>query len=134
MIFSKSIHTIDMHCGGEPFRIITGGIPHLFGSTIHEKINFLKENHFWVVKLAMLGPGGLPCGAIITEPTVDGADVGIIHIDTGGFSPMCGHGTLALGKAIVELGMVEKKEPETKVVMDTPAGIVTTYAKVRMVR
>ena len=130
MFFSKSIHTIDMHCGGDQFRIIAGGIPHLIGNNIFEKIAYLKNQHYWIVQSTMQGIGGMPWGAIITEPTIESADCGIIHIDSCGFSPMCGMGTLALAKAMVGLGMVDQKTPQTKIIMETPAGIVNAYADI----
>ena len=38
-----SIHTVDYHTGGEPFRIVTGGVPPLEGTTILERRRFAAE-------------------------------------------------------------------------------------------
>ena len=43
---------------------------------------------------------------------------------------MCGHGSIGLASAMVNLKLVDVKEPETKVVLDTPAGIVTIKVQV----
>lgn len=43
---------------------------------------------------------------------------------------MCGHDTIGTCTALVELGYVERKEPITSVVLDTPAGIVEAKCKV----
>jgi proline racemase len=37
---------------------------------------------------------------------------------------MCGHGTIGVATVLVETGMVEVREPETLVRLDTPAGLV----------
>ena len=37
---------------------------------------------------------------------------------------MCGHGTIGVATVLVETGMVEVREPETIVRLDTPAGLV----------
>ena len=38
------ITTIDVHTGGEPFRVITGGYPHLPGGTILERRRYARES------------------------------------------------------------------------------------------
>jgi proline racemase/trans-L-3-hydroxyproline dehydratase len=43
---------------------------------------------------------------------------------------MCGSGTIAIATALIEIGMIPFKEPETVVVFDTPAGLVETHAQV----
>jgi proline racemase len=37
---------------------------------------------------------------------------------------MCGHGTIGVATVLVECGMVEVTEPETRIRLDTPAGLV----------
>jgi proline racemase len=37
---------------------------------------------------------------------------------------MCGHGTIGVATVLVETGMVEVTEPETRIRLDTPAGLV----------
>jgi trans-L-3-hydroxyproline dehydratase len=43
---------------------------------------------------------------------------------------MCGHGVLALGRVLVETGIVEASAPETRFTLDTPAGPVHVTAAV----
>jgi proline racemase len=44
---------------------------------------------------------------------------------------MCGHGTIAICTVLVETGMVEAVEPQTEIVLDTPAGLVRGYVDVK---
>ena len=52
------------------------------------------------------------------------ADWGVLFIEVSGLLPMCGHGTIGVATVLVETGMVEVREPETVVRLDTPAGLV----------
>ena len=63
-------------------------------------------------------------GSILTQPTVEEADYGIIFMDGGGYLNMCGHGTIGAMTAAVETGIVKVTEPITKVVQEAPAGII----------
>jgi proline racemase len=69
-------------------------------------------------------------GAILTSPCMPEADFGLMYMDSGGFLTMCGHGTIGTMMMLLEMGMVEAKEPETVVIFDTPAGLVKAHAVV----
>jgi proline racemase len=43
---------------------------------------------------------------------------------------MCGHGIIALTKVVLETGILSTTGPETTIVIDTPAGLVTATATV----
>jgi trans-L-3-hydroxyproline dehydratase len=48
----------------------------------------------------------------------------VIFIHNEGYSDMCGHGIIALGKVLVELNHVERTMPLTRIGFDTPAGFI----------
>jgi proline racemase len=62
-------------------------------------------------------------GAILQPPTRPDADWGVLFIEVSGCLPMCGHGTIGVATVLVESGMVDVREPETVVRLDTPAGL-----------
>ena len=126
MIFSRGLHAIDSHTAGEPTRILIGGLPTIKGATMPEKKAYLEKNLDHIRTAVMLEPRGHNdmFGSILTTPTVDEADFGIIFMDGGGYLNMCGHGTIGAVTAAIETGMVEMVEPVTKVVLEAPAGIV----------
>jgi len=132
MRFSKMISTIDTHTMGEPTRIVTG-VPSLKGSTMVEKKQYLIEKMDYIRTTLMHEPRGHRdmFGAIIAQPTVEGANLGVIFMDGGGYLNMCGHGTIGTVTAAIETGMMEAIEPMTEIVMDTPAGIVNARATVK---
>jgi proline racemase len=65
-------------------------------------------------------------GAFIVDPVSPEADMGVIFMDTGGYLNMCGHCSIAAATVAVEAGGVPITEPVTKVVLDTPAGVIHT--------
>jgi proline racemase len=67
---------------------------------------------------------GAMSGAILQPPTRADADWGVLFIEVSGCLPMCGHGTMGVATVLVETGMVDVREPETLVRLDTPAGLV----------
>lgn len=128
----KAITTIDAHTAGEPLRIITGGLPRIPGNTILEKRRYFLEKMDHFRKGLIWEPRGHAdmYGAVITEPVTSEADLGVLFLHNEGLSTMCGHGIIALATVVVETGEMPVKAPFTEVRMDTPAGLITAYAKV----
>jgi len=126
MRFTRFISTIDTHTGGEPTRTIIGGLPVVPGKTMNAKMTYLEKNMDWIRTALIFEPRGHSgmAGAILTEPTHPEADMGVIFLETYGYAPMCGHGTIGVSTALVETGMVEVQEPVTHLTLDTPAGLI----------
>jgi proline racemase len=124
--FIRTIQTIDAHTGGEPLRILVTGIPPVPGNTILEKRSWLKANRDDLRQFLINEPRGHAdmYGAYLLPPTTQDADFGIIFIHNEGYSDMCGHGIIALGKVLVEMAYVERKSPTTRIGFDTPAGFI----------
>jgi proline racemase len=132
MKFSKSIQAIDSHTMGEPTRIVTAGIPAIPGKTMPEKKEYLEKNLDYVRTAIMHEPRGHNdmFGSIITQPTKEEADLGIIFMDGGGYLNMCGHGTIGASTIAVETGMVPMVEPVTELTLEAPAGLIEAFVKV----
>ncbi|KAJ3714133.1 hypothetical protein C8R42DRAFT_591949 [Lentinula raphanica] len=104
------IRTVDMHTSGEPTRIIISGFPDLKGSTLLDKRRYASENPEVdrVRKWLMLEPRGHPgmYGAILVKETEltrsGGADIGVLFCHNEGYSTMCGHATIALGRFLID--------------------------------
>ena len=69
-------------------------------------------------------------GCLMTPPVSKEADFGVLFLHNEGYSTMCGHAIIAMTKLVVEMGWVERLSPETVVRIDSPAGLITAYAKV----
>lgn len=101
------IKCIDTHTTGEPTRIIYSGFPRSQG-TLLEQRDHAKALYDNIRKRIMLEPRGHydMYGAIIiqdTELVQSGeAHIGTLFTHNGGFSTMCGHATIALGRFLVD--------------------------------
>ena len=124
------ITAIDAHTGGEPLRIITGGLPHIQGDTILQRRAYLKNHLDHLRKALMWEPRGHAdmYGCIMTEPVSEEADFGVIFLHNEGYSSMCGHGVIAVTKVAIELGLIAARTPVTTVKIDAPAGLITAHA------
>jgi proline racemase len=123
---SRAFAAVDSHTEGMPTRVVTGGMPALPGATMLERKLHFEQHLDHVRLLLMREPRGHSAmsGAILQPPLHPDADWGVLFIEVSGCLPMCGHGTIGVATVLVETGMVEVREPETVVRLDTPAGLV----------
>jgi proline racemase len=135
------VTVVDYHTAGEPFRIVTGGVEPLRGETILDKRRDALERLDHVRRLLVNEPRGHAdmYGCHVVEPNDGGADLGVVFFHNAGYSTACGHGTIALVTWAIDEGIVERRDGETRVVVDVPSGRLETWAhvedgKVRSVR
>lgn len=126
MRHAPTIDVIYTHTEGEPTCIVHSGISYPIGSDILEKREFLKERYDHVRTGLMREPRGHHhmFGVFVTPPSSTSADAGMIWMDGHRYVEMCGHGTIALGMAMVSQGLVPSSGDETKIVFETPVGDV----------
>jgi len=103
MRVTRAISTVEVHTGGEPFRIVTSGVPRIPGNTILARRKWVGENCDEVRRALMFEPRGHAdmYGGLLTEPVSEGADFGVIFMHNVGYSSHCGHGVIALSTAAV---------------------------------
>lgn len=130
---TRTLFTIDAHTVGEATRIVVGGIGPIRGATMAEKRLYMMHHLNADRQVLMLEPRGHRdmFGAVITEPVHPEADLGVIFMDTDGYLHMCGHGTIGVVTVAIEAGLLQPKGEETPVVLDTPAGLIRTVARVQ---
>ena len=116
--------------------VVVGGVGTLPGSTMEERRQYVITQADGLRTWLMYEPHGHAAmsGAILQPPTRPDADWGVVYIEVSGCLPMCGHGTIGVATVLVETGMVEVREPETVIRLDTPAGLVTARVRVEGTR
>ncbi|KAJ5226376.1 hypothetical protein N7468_007601 [Penicillium chermesinum] len=135
----QPITCVEMHTAGEPTRIIWTGFPNLTG-TLLEQREQAKAKHDDFRRLLMLEPRGHydMYGAILCPETelVDAgqADIGVLFMHNDGFSTMCGHATIALGRFLVDADEAvfprrqqlerDRRTGTTSVKLHAPCGVV----------
>jgi len=130
---SGPLTVIDMHTGGEPLRIVTGGYPDLPKGTILEKRAYVRDTLDHLRKLLMFEPRGHNdmYGALLVEPDLPGADLAVLFMHNEGYSTMCGHAIIALGRYAVDQGLVTPGDDVTIVNIECPCGLVRAEVAMR---
>lgn len=125
--------TVEMHTGGEPVRIIEAGYPHIPGDSILAKRRYVRDNLDHYRTALMYEPRGHydMYGVIPVAPTHPDAHLAVLFTHNDGYSTMCGHAVIALGRYAIDKGLVEVTEPETTVNIECPCGLVRARVQVR---
>ncbi|XP_069712999.1 trans-3-hydroxy-L-proline dehydratase [Phaenicophaeus curvirostris] len=129
------VQTVEMHTGGEPLRII----PRLEAAeAVGRALSLLPlrrevaatQDH---VRRALMheprGHAGM-YGAVVVrgEAATDGAHLAVLFLHCAGYSTMCGHAVLALGRFALDYGLVAAPScPETAVRLRCPCGPITAF-------
>ena len=119
----------DYHTAGEPFRIVTAGLPDIPGATVLERRQFAQGSRDVdaVRRLLVNEPRGHAdmYGGFLVPGNDEGAHFGVLFWHKDGYSTACGHGTIALGAWAVRTGRVDAVDDgDTDVVIDVPSGRV----------
>jgi proline racemase/trans-L-3-hydroxyproline dehydratase len=127
------VTTTDYHTAGEPFRIVTGGIPPLQGADVAARRTHAARHLDRVRQLLVNEPRGHAdmYGCFVTEPDDADGHLGVVFFHNAGYSTACGHGTIALVTWALETGVVPITGPRTRVVVDTPSGRLTATGTVQ---
>lgn len=127
------IDVIDAHGAGHPVRLIIGGIPKLPGKNQTEKMFYMRDNFDWIRTTILFEPRGYHgmMGGVLTEPTIPEAHAGIFYFDAVEYVPISGALTMAVGKVLVETGVVPMEEPVTEVRLDTGVGLTKVCVAVK---
>ncbi len=131
MRFKSMITAVDAHACGEPGRVITGGVPHVPGNTMFEKMQWLHTNYDWLRKLMLQEPRGYPamCCNVILPPTHPEADAGYVIMEHTEYPAMSGSNTICVATVLLETGIIPMVEPVTEMTLEAPAGLIRVRAE-----
>ncbi len=129
----EKLTVVDMHTGGEPLRIVTGGYRAIPRGSILEKRAYVRDNLDHLRKILIFEPRGHydMYGALLVEPDLPDANLAVLFMHNEGYSTMCGHAIVALGRYAVDQGLVAAKEPVTTVNIECPCGMVVASVEVK---
>ncbi len=125
MAFKKMITAVDTHAG-EPMRVITGGVPHIPGSSVFEKMKWLEAEGDDLRMMMLREPRGYPpvCCNLIVPPCHPDADAGFIVMEQTEYPAMSGGNTISVVTVLLETGILPMKEPATQLTLESPAGLI----------
>ncbi|XP_044024623.1 trans-L-3-hydroxyproline dehydratase isoform X4 [Siniperca chuatsi] len=126
------LSVVDMHTGGEPLRVILSGYPEVKGDSVLSKRRYVREHLDHLRRVLMYEPRGHydMYGALIVDSELPEADLGVLFMHNEGYSTMCGHAVIALGRFAVDYKLVrEPQSPETQVNIHCPCGLVKAFVE-----
>ena len=127
------IRMINVHAEGELGYVVTEGLPDIPGDTIADRLAALNAGDGALRRHLMLAPRGNPAFSVnLLMPPVDPrADAAFIIMQPDRAHASSGSNSICVTTALLETGMVEMREPETVVTLETAAGLVTARAECR---
>ncbi len=133
MRWSRTIGLINAHCEGEAGNIVTSGILDIPGTTMLDKLNHINKVDDSLRRFLVFEPRGRVQMSvnILLPPADPRAHAGFMVFQADQAHAMSGSNAICVATALLETGMVAMSEPTSKVVLDTPAGIVTATAECR---
>ena len=132
MRIAAMVTAVDAHAGGEPGRVITGGVLDVPGASMFEKMRYLATERDDLRQRMLREPRGYPglCCNLILPPTDPAADAGFVVMEQTEYPPMSGSNTICVTTVLIETGMVPVREPVTELTLEAPAGLVRVRADV----
>ncbi len=133
MRLERLITAVDAHAGGEPGRVITGGVLDVPGATMFEKRIHLERHGDRLRRLMLREPRGYPalCCNLVLPPTDPAADAGFVIMEQAEYPAMSGSNTICTATVLLETGMLPMREPVTELVLEAPAGLIRVRADCR---
>lgn len=130
MRWKRTIQLMDVHCEGEVGRVATGGVPKIPGNTIAEQLHYINTVDDSLRRFLCLEPRSGPLGSanLLLPAKRPEADAGFIILQADQAHASSGSNSICVTTALLESGIVEMKEPETIVTLDTAAGLVRAIA------
>ncbi|MGW4647304.1 proline racemase family protein [Kitasatospora sp. NPDC004289] len=134
-----TVDTVDYHTAGEPFRIVTAGLPPIPGDSVAERRAIAlgaggtatnpRPSALDTVRQLLTreprGHAGMYGGFVVPADDSE-AHFGVLFWHKDGYSTACGHGTIALGAWAVDSGLVDAPaDGDARVRIDVPSGRVT---------
>ncbi|GAA0584912.1 proline racemase family protein [Halomonas salifodinae] len=123
---------MDTHAGGDVSRIVLGGIGPLPGATVREQMHYLRDDADGLRQLLLFEPYGIPEMSVdlIVPATDPEAAAGYIIMEVMGYPIYSGSNTICTATAVLEAGIVPKREGVQRFKLEAPAGLVAIEAKV----
>ena len=135
MRWKRTIQLLDVHAEGEIGRVAIGGVPKIPGDTIAAQLHWLNTDPKGdeLRRFLCLEPRAASIGSVnlLVPPKRPEADAGFIILQADQAHAMSGSNAICVTTALLESGIVEMKEPETVVTLDTAAGLVRATATCR---
>lgn len=129
---SKVIHVVSCHAGGEVGDVIVGGVAPPPGATLWDQSRFVAEDDA-LRRFVLNEPRGgvFRHVNLLVPPKQAGAQMGWIIMEPADTPPMSGSNAICVATVLLDTGIVPMREPETRMVLEAPGGLVEITAACR---
>jgi len=133
MRWTKKVTMVEAHAEGEVGRVVTESDIQVPGATMVEKLAWMNSEGDALRRFLVFEPrGAAQMSTLLTfPPTRADADIGFLVLQPDRTHAMSGSNAICLTTVLLETGRIEMREPETRVRIDTAAGLVTAVAQCR---
>jgi proline racemase len=129
----RTISVVGCHAEGEAGDVIVGGVLPPPGETMFARMQAFAREHDHIRRLLIREPRGSICRHLnlLTPPARSDCQAGVIIMEPTEYVPMSGSNLICTVTVLLETGILPMQEPETVVMVDTPAGPVRALAECR---
>src|SRR5215471_7030403 len=129
----RVITVVGAHAEGEIGDVITGGVLPPPGATMMEKKLAFARQLDHVRRLLIQEPRGSVARHVnlLVPSTREDCAAGAIIMEPTEYVPMSGSNTICVATVLLETGMVPMHEPETRLKLDMPGGVIEVRAECR---
>ncbi|WP_158745542.1 trans-3-hydroxy-L-proline dehydratase [Acidisphaera sp. L21] len=129
---SKLLHIVSCHAEGEVGDVIVGGVLPPPGNTIWEQSRFIAADQTLRNFVLNEPRGGVFRHVNLLVPAKDPrAQLGWIIMEPEDTPPMSGSNSICVATVILDTGILPVQEPETKLVLEAPGGLIEATATCR---
>lgn len=128
----RVIHTVSAHAAGEVGDVIVGGVAPPPGETLWEQREFIaRDGTLREIVLNEPRGGVFRHVNLLVPPKDPRAQMGFIIMEPADTPPMSGSNSICVATVLLETGILEMREPETRLVLEAPGGLVEVTARCR---
>jgi trans-L-3-hydroxyproline dehydratase len=129
---SRLIHIVGCHAEGEVGDVIVGGVAPPPGATLWEQSRFIARDQSLRNFVLNEPRGGVFRHVNLLVPPKDPrAQMGWIIMEPADTPPMSGSNAICVATVLLETGIIPIEEPETRLTLEAPGGLVAITADCR---
>jgi trans-L-3-hydroxyproline dehydratase len=129
---TRVIHVVSAHAAGEVGDVIVGGVAPPPGDTLWAQRDFIARDGTLRNFLLNEPRGGVFRHVNLLVPPKDPrARMGFLIMEPADTPPMSGSNSICVATVILETGILPMEEPETRLILEAPGGLVEIRARCR---
>jgi proline racemase len=129
---SKAIQVVGCHAEGEVGDVIVGGVATPPGETLWEQSRFIASDGKLRAFVLNEPRGGVFRHVnLLVPPRNSRAHMGFIIMEPEDTPPMSGSNCICVATVLLDTGILPMTEPETRITLEAPAGLVEIVAQCR---